>query len=327
MWQVVGQTRAVTLLERSIKIGQLSHVHLFIGPTHIGKLTLAVNLAQAVNCEAENAPCSECNSCHRIASGKHADVQVIGLASADKRELSIDQMREMQTSACLPPYEGKHKVFIIENADLLSNEAANCLLKVLEEPSPQVNFILLTARERLLLPTVISRCHRVELHRIPSNIMEDVLCNQYGLSKQKADLLARLSGGCFGWAMLAMQDERILEERTRRLDFLADLNQASHKQRLSYAAELATQFNRAKEEVEEVLALWIKWWRDLLLVKSGNGKYITNIDQKSTLLDQVGNYGIGQIKDFIHYIQVASKQLEQNANPRLALEVLMLNMP
>src|SRR4030042_396604 len=132
MWQVLGHPKATTLLERSIQRGRLSHAYLFVGPPHVGKMTLALNLAQAVNCQAEDVPCGECASCRRIASGKHADVQIIGLISTEKKEISIEQMREMQNSASLPPYEGKQKGFIIEKADLLPHEASNSLLKTLE---------------------------------------------------------------------------------------------------------------------------------------------------------------------------------------------------
>jgi DNA polymerase III subunit delta' len=327
MWQVLGQSKAITLLERSIQIGRLSHAYLFVGPPHVGKMTLAINLAQAVNCKAEKVPCGECAPCRRIAAGKHADVQTIGLVSAERRETSIEQIREMQTSARLPPYEGKQKVFIIDKADLLSHEASNSLLKTLEEPLPKVLLLLLTAREKLLLPTIISRCQRVELRPLPFALIEEELHQHYGTSEQKAHLLARLSEGCLGWALRTMQDERLLEERTQRLNTLIALTHATCKQRLTYANELATQFSKASEEVEKVLALWVNWWRDLLLLKGGNGKFITNIDQKSALLHQAKNYSMGQIKDFIHHIQVTSEQLEQNANPRLALEVLMLDMP
>jgi len=290
-------------------------------------MTLALNLAQAVNCDAEKVPCGECGPCRRIASGKHTDVQIIGLVSAEKREIGIDQIREMQTSASLPPYEGKQKVFIIDKAELLSNEAGNCLLKTLEEPLPKVLILLLSAREKLLLPTIISRCQRVELHPLPFALVEEELCQHHGISEQKADLLARLSEGCLGWALQTMQDESLLEERTQRLDTLINLTHATRKQRLTYAAELASQFGKAREEVEKVLTLWINWWRDLLLLKGEISKSITNVDQKSALLDQAKGYSMKQIKDFIRHIQTTSEQLEQNANPRLALEVLMLDMP
>jgi DNA polymerase-3 subunit delta' len=327
MWQVVGQPKAITLLERSIEMGQLSHAYLFVGPPHVGKLTLALNLAQAVNCGAAASPCGECTSCRRIAAGKHADVQIIGLISEEKREIGIEQIREMQTAASLPPYEGRHKVFIFDKAELLSHEAANCLLKTLEEPSPQVLLVLLTARESALLPTIVSRCQRVEMRPLPVTLIKEALIEDYGVSADRAELLARLSDGCFGWALLTMQDEKILEERSRRLATLVDLSYASLKQRLAYAAELAAQFSRSREEVEEVLALWLQWWHDLLFVKGGDGKFVTNIDQQSTLFQQAKHLSTRQVMDFIYHLQVTHEQLEQNANPRLVLEVLMLSMP
>ena len=135
MWQVVGQDRAVSLLQRSLERGALAHAYLLVGPLHVGKMALAVNLAQALNCEETAAPCGECASCRKIALGKHADVQFIGLTSDNgstetrtRVEIGIDQIREMQHSANLPPFEGRCKVFIVDGAEHLSIEAANCLL-------------------------------------------------------------------------------------------------------------------------------------------------------------------------------------------------------
>jgi DNA polymerase-3 subunit delta' len=327
MWQVVGQPKAITLLERSIETGQLSHAYLFVGPPHVGKLTLALNLAQAVNCGAAAPPCGECTSCRRIAAGKHADVQIIGLISEEKREIGIEQIREMQTAVSLPPYEGRHKVFVFDKAELLSHEAANCLLKTLEEPSPQVLLILLTASENALLPTIVSRCQRVELRPLPVTLIKETLIEDHGVAADRAELLARLSDGCFGWALLAIQDEKVTGERSRRLATLVNLSYASLKQRLAYAAEMAAQFSRSREEVAEVLALWLQWWHDLLLIKGGDGKFVTNVDQQSVLFQQAKDFSTRQVMDFIHHLQTVSEQLEQNANPRLALEVLMLSMP
>ncbi|MFC1908234.1 ATP-binding protein, partial [Chloroflexota bacterium] len=138
MWQVVGQTKVVSLLKRSLEREIVAHAYLFVGPPHVGKMTLALDLAQAVNCEAVESPCGECLSCQKIALANHADVRIIGLTTdrdlvEDKPrvEISIDQIRQMQHSASLPPFEGKYKVFIIDGAEHLSSEAANCLLKTL----------------------------------------------------------------------------------------------------------------------------------------------------------------------------------------------------
>jgi DNA polymerase-3 subunit delta' len=327
MWQVVGQPKAIALLERSLDKECLSHAYLFVGPPHVGKMTLAQNLAQAVNCEAEERPCIQCASCRRIAAGKHADVQVVGLTSEGKTEISIEQVREIRASISLPPYEGKYKVFIIDGAEHLSAEASNCLLKTLEEPPPRALLILLTAREKILLPTIASRCQRVELHPLPLPVIKEMLTQRYGVIDPKAELLARLSNGCLGWALSAVQDEKLLEQRCQTLAQLTSLNHASRQERLSYAAEWAANFSKNRGQLEEVLALWLNWWRDLLLVKGGDSEHITNIDHESMLLNQARSYNLRQIKDFILCLQAAAEQLELNANPRLVLEVLMLSIP
>jgi len=328
MWQVIGQPQATTLLTCSIKEEQLSHAYLFVGPPHVGKLTLALNLAQAVNCQASgNVPCRECVPCRRIAARKHSDVQVIGRISGEKKEISIDQIKDMQNDASLPPFEGRHKVFIFDRAETLSHDAANRLLKTLEEPLPRVLIILLTAREGDLLPTIISRCQRVELRPLPVALAKEVLTRDYAVTEERAGLLARLSGGCLGWALLALQDEELMEVRNRRLASVMDLSSANPTQRLPYAAELAAQFGKSRQEVEEILGLWLHWWHDLLLIKGGNGELITNVDHQPALLQQAKDLSIRQVTDFIRHLQEASRQLEQNANPRLVFEVLMLRMP
>ena len=328
MWQIIGQPRATTLLERSLETGQLSHAYLFVGPPHVGKSALALGLAQAVNCQASNVPCGECTPCRRIAEGKNSDVQVISVVTEEGRKvISISQVKEMQNAASLPPFEGRHKVFIFDKAELLSQEAANRLLKTLEEPSPQVLIILLTSRESDVLPTVVSRCQRVELRPLPTPLVKETLAERYSIDNQRAELLARVSGGCLGWALLALQDEALLEARGRRLATLANLREATIIQRFAYAAELATQFSKRREEVEEILSLWVRWWHDLLLIRGGNNESITNVDHQETLLQQARDLSGRQITDFIHRLQEARQALEQNANSRLVFDNLMLSMP
>ena len=334
MWQVLGQTKAVSLLQRSLERESLAHAYLLVGPSHVGKMTLAINLAQALNCESAERPCGECLSCQKIASANHADVQVIGLipnensAEAKLRtEISIDQIRQMQHSASLPPFEGKYKAFIVDGAEFLSTEAANCMLKTLEEPAGKVVFILLTTNDRLLPETVVSRCQRLELAPLAAAEIETALNNRWGIEPEKAKLLARLSHGCLGWAISAAFDDRLLQQRAEKLDRLLEIMAADYEERFAYAAQLAAQFAQNRESVQEILDLWLDWWRDLMLVKIGCRELVTNVDRISPLVEMARGYQLVQIKGFIHSIQVAGEQLRQNANPRLVLEVLMLDMP
>jgi len=333
VWQVVGQNRVVSLLQRSLEREALAHAYLLVGPSHVGKMFLALNLAQALNCAAAEPPCGTCDSCQKIISAKHADVQIIGLvndaSSAEAKprmEISIDQIRQLQHSSSLPPFEGKYKIFIIDGAEFLSIEAANCLLKTLEEPAGKVIFILLTTDERLMPATVISRCQRLELLPLAAGEVE-VALNQQGVEPQKAKLLARLSRGCLGWALSAASDDGLLQLRMERMERLLDIINADYEERFAYVAQLAAQFSQNRGLVQEVLDLWLDWWRDLMLVKVGCGDTITNVDLEARLVEMVRGYSLTQIKAFIDSIQAAGEQLRQNANPRLVLEVLMLDIP
>jgi DNA polymerase III subunit delta' len=331
MWQVIGQGRAVSLLQQSLKTGKLAHAYLLVGPQHIGKMTLAINLAQALNCEAIDRPCLECISCKKIAAGTHADVRVIGLNQnedeAEAKLIGIDQVKEILHSASLPPFEGKHKVFIFDGAELLSMDAANCLLKTLEEPADKVTFILLTTNDRLLLPTVVSRCQHLELP--PLSITEEAaaLVEKQGIEPERARLLAGLSHGCPGWALTAANDENTLQRRNEELNRLVGVIKADYEERFDYVARLAARFNQNRGAIYEVLDRWLDYWRDLLLVKLGGHDMITNIDRKNELIEMAGGYRLTQIKDYIMSIRAAAEQLRQNVNARLALEVLMLDIP
>ncbi len=327
MWQVVGQSRVVSLLQRSLERGSIAHAYLVAGPPHVGKMTLALELAQALNCQGEGPPCGVCDSCQKIASGKHADVQIIGLNSNGATEISIDQIREIQHSSNLPPFEGRHKVFIIDGAELMSTEAANCLLKTLEEPAAGVIFILLTTSGGVLPATVVSRCQQLELPPLPASEVENVLSQRWGVEQQRAGLLARLCHGCLGWAILAASDERLLQQRAERIEGLLDIIGGDYESRFAYVNQLVTWFSQSRGLVREILDLWLDWWRDLLLVKLGSNSAITNIDHEATLVDIAKSYRLKQIRAVINGIQATGEQLRQNANPRLAFEVLMLSIP
>ena len=332
MWQIIGQDKALNSLKTSIKNERLAHAYLFLGPAHTGKMTLALNLAQALNCSSEDKPCGQCSSCHRILSGNHPDIAHIsradGSGSADgpqHKNIIIDQIRQMQQSVILKPYEGGHRAIIIDGAEFMSEEAANALLKTLEEPPQNTIFILLATEEASLLPTILSRCQKVDFKPMPTESIKQVLINNRQLNPQKADILSRISCGAIGWAISAIDDETVLEERSSNLGKFIDLMEIDITGRFEFAAELAALFAKNRVLAGNRLELWLSWWRDLLLTKYSCGQFITNIDKKEILDEHAKIYSPDSIHVMIKSIQDTMRQLEQNANPRLALEVLMLN--
>lgn len=327
MWRVIGQPKAIALLERGLERGSLSHAYLFVGPRHVGKTTLALDFARALNCEAADRPCGSCSACTRIAAGNHPDVQIIGLAADKKTEVGIDQVRDMQRASGLPPFEGQCKVFVIDDTENLSPEAANCLLKVLEEPLPQRVYILLATAENLVMPTVVSRCQLVYLHPVSHTVVKEMLVDWHDVPSDRAEELSRLSKGSPGWAISAVQNGSVFEERSEKLTTMLEIINADSESRFSYATELASEFAKNRKYSNETLDLWLDWWRDLLLIKGGATESITNLDRESELHQQVVSYSLEQIKAFIQGLLEARGMIRQNVNSRLVLDTLMLSMP
>ena len=323
MWQVVGHKWAVDLLKRTLARERAAHAYLLTGPPQIGKRSLALNFAQALNClsdDNEEKPCGQCLACNKIAHGSHPDVQII---EGENGTLKIDQMRILRHEATLSPLEGQWKVYIIRQMEQATAEAANCLLKTLEEPPPHVILVLTSSQAEALLPTIVSRCQALNLRPLATETVQASLQKRWEVDAERAELLARLSGGRLGWAVAASQNDAILARRAKRLDEMIALMAQGRVECLEYAQQLS----RNPEAVPELLHLWLGWWRDLLLAASGSSVGIINIDREDTLRDQAQRYNLGQVRDFVEALRAAVWRLERNANTRLTLEVLMLSLP
>ena len=332
-WRTIGQDRAVKALSRALISDRLSHAYLLEGPRHVGKMTLALDLARAVNCIGEERPCGGCAQCRRIEDGLHADVLVVGVASRgddsgrSRVAITIDQVREVQRVAGLKPYEGRYRVFIIDGAERLSEEAANSLLKVLEEPPEQVILVLLAQDATGLLPTIVSRCNKIELRRLPASQVARELEARYDIEPERSNQIARLSGGLIGWALQAASQPDLLERRETRLAQIEAVVQADLEERFSYAASMAVQFGQDRELARQHLELWLGWWRDILVIKEGQPDLVVDVGRLDTLRDAAQTLSSAHVAAAVRSLLTASEYLDRNVSPRLVLEDLMLALP
>jgi DNA polymerase-3 subunit delta' len=329
-WEVAGQEHLVRGLARGLRDGELAHAYLIAGPTHSGKGTLALDLARAVNCTADAAqrPCGECRQCTRIASGKHADVVTLAVEEAEgRKQIRVEQVHEALHMASLQPFEGGWRVFIIDGAEALNDQSANALLKVLEEPPPQVLWLLLTVDEEQAPQTIRSRCQRLALRPLSPERIAAFLEQRWKADREQAALLGRLANGALGWAVKALQDPSALEARARTLDRIAALADATLEERFGYTGELAALIPRERTAAREVLDLWASWWRDVGLLITGAADGVWNLDRVEELRVRAGGYRLGEVAAFVSAILRCKEHLEMNVNPRLAFEHLMLQLP
>ena len=331
MWSVVGHDGAVRALSRSLEQGRASHAHLFLGPKGVGKMHLALNFAQALNCTADAKPCGVCAQCRRIMAGKHADIHVVALPTTSdgpaRKTIPIEAIKDMQAAAGLEPFEGTVRVVIIDGADCLSPAASSRLLKTLEEPPGAVVLVLLAESDGDILETVLSRCQTLRLRPVPRQVIEEHLAAHLEAEPARAKLLAALAAGSIGWAIRAAQDEGVLEERQSIIEEAAALAYRPYYERFESARTMSEGFSRKRDHVYLWLALVGQLWRDLLLVKGGQAQSMVHADRLEELNELATRLSFEEIASGLRLCAETAEHLGRNANPRLALDVLMLGLP
>ncbi len=326
-WNLVGHEWAVTALGRDIQTERLHHAYLIAGPAGVGKRALATAFIQALLCRQANAPCGDCRPCKLVARGGHPDVigvaPVVSGKTIKTEKIVIDRIRELIKTLSLKPVEASRRIALVTNFETANEEAANAFLKTLEEPPGNAILILTTDQPEALLPTIISRCESIHLRPLPTAMIQSALIERWQVSGERAELLAHLAGGRLGWAVSAANDGEVLEKREGRLNELRNLLSASRAARFAYAESLA----RDREALRETLELWLGWWRDVLLVASEARTQPINIDQVDTLRRAAQKTGLDSAAKAVEAIQRTLVILTRNANAKLALEVLLLDLP
>ena len=330
--KTIGHERVIESLRNAEQRGRLAHAYLFTGPSQIGKTTLATDLACIVNCQHIKKPCGECGPCKRILQGIHADVKIVRVSRDDattgnRLSIGIDQIRQLEKEANLKPYEGTCRVFIVEETHLMSSEAANALLKTLEEPPDQVIILLLSSEPHTIPVTVVSRCQQMNLYPIAPNLIYDHIKSTTQLEDARIQEIASESYGRMGWAIQVIDQREMFDKRQKIIDRFEDLLNVPLSIKFSYANELVSKQNINRDEIVNELKLLQLWFRDMLMLYVGSPNLVVNYTRIDSLLPISELLSHTQIIRAIKDIDHSIKLLKINVGTILVLEQLMLRLP
>ena len=333
---IIGQEVAVQLLGNSLKHGRVPHAYLFIGPCGVGKRLTAINLAKALNCDGSSEiSCDRCVCCKKIDASIHPDVQYI-YPTGPSLSITIDNIRELRAQISFKTYEGKKKVYIIVEAENMTIQAANCLLKTLEEP-PENSVLILTATDaHLLLRTIVSRCQRVSFNRIELHRIESFLVEDHGVDKSLAHFIANLSQGSLGEALKLEEDTQIPLVKGKLMDML---NRLKNEDVLTLVGEFNKEvFNNDNGERSRDVAeyrnklhmsldMLTTCFRDIAILKqAGEQVTLINLDIREDLKQLENKFSLSQIEEFLNTITDMKIYVRNNVSPQLILERLFLDI-
>lgn len=305
----------ISVIERLTRLsqaGKLAHAYLFVGPALAGKFETALEIAKVLNCEEEKvSPCGLCASCLKIQSGNHPDVHTT--SAEDSGTIKIEQVRDILEQIRLRAFMAKVKVFVVKNVESLTPEAANALLKTLEEPSPNSLLILTTAVFENVLDTVKSRCHWVTFASDSAEDIKKALKIDFKFSDKQSHVISFFAEGCLGKAReLAGND--FLKRKNRYIDefFFSPDSDALLKEVLA-----------EKPVTKEFLMILISWVRDVILLKSSSDeKRLLHVDRLSDLRKESNVFTVAELSDIYKQFVKAVDLLNENLNVKMTLLIV-----
>jgi len=319
---ICGHEKQIVILKQALAQNRVGHSYLFSGIEATGKKTLALEFAKVVNCEKVdeiNDSCGECPACLKISRHNHPD---IFLVEAEGHFIRIGAIREILAQMTFRPMEGKKRVYVIDNADRMNEEAANALLKTLEEPSPANILILVTAKPYTLPSTIISRCRHMRFNPLSIDTVTKFLIGRGNMEKQNALLLAGLSGGSIGQALELNKDD-VIAYRTEILSLLTNTKKSEPLSLLAFVSF----FGQDKREIKQGFNILQTCFRDALVYKETNNEQMLVNQDKSSLIASLASRLSGeQILQNIALLEKAWGTMEQNVNKSLTLETMAFKL-
>ena len=323
-WNLTGHHWAVDMLQKHIVRETTRHAYLFAGPPGLGRRTLALRFAQALNCPTPleaGVPCGTCRDCKQIESMKHADLSVVE-SESEGGILKVDQIREARKLLTLKPYQSKYRVALFLRFQEANDNAANALLKTLEDAPSYAVLILTADNPEQLLPTIVSRCEVLRLRPLSVEEVQRELENR-GLENSRAKLIAHISGGRMGYAIRLIENDSLLDQRDERLNDLLSLLPASRVEKFSYADKLA----KDKDAMRQTILFWLSYWRDVMLRTAQAETPLVNVDRNLEIEDIASRMDLSASRRIVSGLEYALNKMDRNVNSRMLAEVLLMDLP
>lgn len=319
--EIVGHNEIINHLQSAIKTNKISHAYIIDGEKGIGKKLIANTFAKTLQCQKKGiSPCDECISCRTFDSLNNPDV--IYVEQTKKTGIGVDDIREqINQDINIKPYQHPYKIYIVDNADTMTEQAQNALLKTIEEPPSYVMILLLSNNINKFLITILSRCVVLKLKPImPDKVMNYVI-EKLEISDYRSELITSFAQGIIGKAKELASSTEFFDMRESMIKIVDIIINGDDYQLL----EVSQKFEDYKDDIQDFLDLLMTWFRDLLIVKKINDEmYIINRDKYRTLLKQAQVLSYNRISIMIENINKAKNLLKQNANFRLVIEMMIL---
>lgn len=327
---IIGQQHIKEHFQSAVVNGTVSHAYIINGEKSSGKAMLAKTFAMSIMCEAGGSePCMECISCKKTANNANPDV--INLIRDSKKKtdvIGIDEIRTQIISGMYErPYNGDHKVYIIDDADKMNVQAQNAILKTLEEPPGYAVLILLTRNCERLLPTIISRCIVLNMRPVEDRIIKQYLTERGNLTDADIDIITAMAGGNVGKAKLLSEDSGFNSFLSSITEILKNIATTDLREVLDSVEILSSIREEKKYSVEDIFELFIMWYRDVMLFKATKDTDDLIFKKESTSIALQANYFTYEaLNSTVKMIEEAKNKLNSNVKFESVMELLLINI-
>lgn len=317
---IIGHQQIIEHLQNAISMHKVSHAYIFNGPDRSGKMLLADSFAMALQCEQQGTEgCMTCHSCKQVLSGNQPDI--IYLHHEKPNTISVDDIRrQINNDIDIKPYSSPYKIYIINEAEKMSQQAQNALLKTIEEPPAYAIILLLTSNADSFLPTILSRCITLDIKPVPDSDIRAFLMEKYQVPDYKADMCTAFAQGTVGKAIQLASSEDFGEIKNAAVQLL----KRAKEMELYELIDSVRQISEYKLEIDDYFDIMTIWYRDVLLYKATSD--VNSLIFKDEVYDikrQASKSSYEGIESIIKALDKAKRRLSANVNFDLTMELLL----